>query len=96
MVEINFLTLGAKLAFTKLGQVFLKAPILHHFNPERHIGIETDISGYVISRVFNQLTSDDLSQWHLVVYFLRKMILAETRYKTHDSELLTIIEAFKT
>ena len=24
------------------------------------------------------------------------MILAETRYKTHDSELLTIVEAFKT
>ena len=24
------------------------------------------------------------------------MILAETRYKTHDAELLTIVEAFKT
>ena len=48
-----FFTPGARLAFTKLRQVFIKAPILHHFNPECHIRIETDISGYAISRVLN-------------------------------------------
>ena len=31
-----------------------------------------------------------------MAYFSRKMIPAETRYKTHDGELLAIIEAFKT
>ena len=35
--SLNFLTPGAKLAFTKLRQVFFKAPILHHFDPECHI-----------------------------------------------------------
>ena len=30
------------------------------------------------------------------LYFFRKMILAETRYKTHNAELLAIVEAFKT
>ena len=57
---LDFLTLRAKLAFTKLRQTFFKAPILHHFNPEHHIRIKTDVSGYAIGRVLSQLTSDDL------------------------------------
>ena len=93
---LDFLTSGAKLAFTKLRQVFLKAPILHHFDPECHIRIETDASGYAIGGVLSQLTSDDLGQWHLVTFFSQKMISTETRYETHDSELLAIVEAFKT
>ena len=31
-----------------------------------------------------------------MAYFLRKMILAKTWYKTHNSELLAIVKAFKT
>ena len=92
----DFLTPGAKLAFTELRQAFLKAPILHHFDPERHIRIETDASGYAIGGVLSQLTSDDSGRWHPVVFFSRKMIPAETRYETHDGKLLAIIEAFKT
>ena len=34
---LDFLTPKAKLAFTELRQAFLKAPILHHFDPERHV-----------------------------------------------------------
>ena len=37
----DFLTFGAKLVFIKLRQAFLKAPILHQIDPERHIRIET-------------------------------------------------------
>ena len=37
MVGSDFLTLGAKLAFTKLRQAFFKAPILYHFDLEYHI-----------------------------------------------------------
>ena len=50
---LDFLTLGAKLAFIKLRQVFLKAPILYHFDPERYIRIETNASGYAISTIFS-------------------------------------------
>ena len=83
-------------------QAFTKALILRHFDPECHIRIETDASGYTIGRVLSQLTSDHLTfdqdqgQWHPVAYFSRKMIPAETRYETHDGELLAIVEAFKT
>ena len=95
-VRSDFLTPGAKLAFTELRQAFLKAPILHHFDPERHIRIETDASGYAIGGVLSQLTSDDSGRWHPVAFFSRKMIPAETRYETHDGELLAIVEVFKT
>ena len=33
----DFLTPGAKLAFTKLRQAFLKGPILYYFDPKRNI-----------------------------------------------------------
>ena len=94
--ESGFLTSGARKAFTELRQAFIKAPILHHFDPKRHIRVETDASGYAIGGVLSQLTSDDLGRWHPVAFFSRKMIPAETRYETHDGELLAIVEAFKT
>ena len=95
-VQSDFLTPRAKLAFAELRQAFIKAPILYHFDPERHIRIETDASGYAIGGVLSQLTSDDSGRWHPVAFFSRKMIPAETRYETHDGELLAIVEAFKT
>ena len=106
--EPKFLTSEARKAFNHLKQAFIEAPILRDFDPERHIRIETDASGYAIGGVLSQLTSDqltssdsnssksDIGQWHPVAYFSRKMIPAETRYETHDGELLAIVEAFKT
>ena len=41
--SLDFFIPGAKLAFTKWRQAFFKALILHHFNPECHIWIETDV-----------------------------------------------------
>ena len=95
-IRSYFFTPRAKLAFTKLRQAFFKALILHHFDPKRHIRIETDVSSYVIGRVLIQLTSDDSDQWHPIAFFSRKMIPAETRYETHNGELLAIVETFKT
>ena len=36
-VGLDFLIPEAKLAFIKLRQMFLKAPILYHFNPKHNI-----------------------------------------------------------
>ena len=58
----DFITPRTKLAFTELRQTFFKAPILYHFNPERHICIKIDVSGHAIDRVLSQLTSDNLSR----------------------------------
>ena len=59
--------------------------------------IETDVSGYAIDAVSSQLNLDSyasLNQWHSVAYFSKKIIPAETQYKTHNVELLAIIETF--
>ena len=92
----GYLTPDTKRAFTQLRQAFTKAPILRHFDPECHIRIEIDASGYAIGGVLSQLTSDNSGRWHPVAFYSRKMIPAETRYETHDGELLAIVEAFKT
>ena len=92
--EPSFLTPNARRAFTQLRQAFTEAPILRHFDPERHIRIETDASGYAIGGVLSQMTSE-IGQWHPVAYYLRKMISAKMRYETHDVKLLAIVEAFK-
>ena len=35
------------------------------------------------------------TQWHFIAFYLRKIIFAETHYKTHDQKLLFIIAAFQ-
>ena len=92
--EPSFLTPDARRAFTQLRQAFTKAPILRHFDLERYIRIETDTSGYAIVGVLSQMTSET-GQWYPVAYYSQKMIPAETRYETHDAELLAIFEAFR-
>ena len=62
--------------------------------------------GYAIGGVLSQsasrtrpdkvVTKTDLSQWHLVAFISRKMILAETWYKIHDSKFCVIVDVFKT
>ncbi len=77
-------------------QAFVETPILNHFDPECHIRIKMDASGYAIGGILSQLTLDNLGQWDSIAFFSRKMIPAKTRYETHDGELLAIVEAFKT
>ena len=110
MKEHKFLTPDVREAFNQLRQAFTKGLILRDFDPECHIWIETNASGYAIGKIPTQLTSDqvtfkfesnstkksDFGQWHPVPYFSRKIISAETWSKTHDSELLAIVESFKT
>ena len=103
--ESNFLTPKAKKVFNRLRQAFTKALTLRHFDPECHIWIETNASGYTIGGVLNQLIPNQVTldeaigsniDWHPVAYFSRKMILAQTRYKTYNGKLLVIINIFKT
>ena len=52
---MGFFIPKTRLAFTQLRQTFVEAPILHHFNPESIIQIETDVSGYAIDGILSQL-----------------------------------------
>ncbi len=52
-------------------------------------------SGHVTHKDPN-FPKSEIGQWHPVAFFFWKMIPAETQYKTHNQELLAIVEAFKT
>ena len=60
--EPNFLTFDSKKAFNHLRLVFIKAPMLQHFDLESHIQIEIDALGYAIGRKLSllNLNSDAL------------------------------------
>ena len=104
--EPSFLTPKARATFNHLRLTFTKALILWHFDLKCYIWIKTDASGNAIGGVLSQLasgtrpdrviTKTDVGQWHPIAFFSRKMIPAETRYKTYDSEVLAIVKAFKT
>ena len=49
----NFLTLNARKIFNYLRLVFIKAPILRHFDLKSHIQIKTDASSYSIDGVLS-------------------------------------------
>ena len=50
-MESSFLTSGARLAFIKLRQAFVKALILYYFNLDCYIWIKMDTLGYAIGGV---------------------------------------------
>lgn len=49
----KFLTLKAKVAFTKLWQTFIKTLIFWHFDLKCYIQIKTNISGYDIGKILS-------------------------------------------
>ena len=70
-----------------------------HFDSKSSIRIKIDVSEFAIAAILFQLifvlNNSEQRKWHFVVFYSRKMILAETRYETHDQKLLTIIMTFK-
>ena len=51
--ELDFFTFRARMVFTKLRQMFVRAVIFHHFDLEYHIRVEMDVSGYAISEILS-------------------------------------------
>ncbi len=59
------------------------------------ITLDQPFSGYVIYENPNS-SKFEIGQCYSVAFFFQKIIPVKTRYKTHNQELLAIIEAFKT
>jgi hypothetical protein len=51
-----------------LKKFFVSAPMLHHFDPERKIVVETDASNLVVARILSQDDNDN-DIFHPVAYF---------------------------
>ncbi|CDO75982.1 hypothetical protein BN946_scf184820.g2 [Trametes cinnabarina] len=81
-------------SFNALKKAFTSAPILHHWEPDRQITVETDTSDYAIAGILSVTTES--GELHPIVFHSRTLSGAELNYDTHDKELLAIFECFKT
>lgn len=55
--KTRFLISKASIVFTHSRKRFTKATIIHYYDRDRHIRIETDTSDFPIGQIFSQLTS---------------------------------------
>jgi len=82
-----------QLAFETIITAFTMAPALRHFDPEREVIIETDVSDCVSAGLLSQ--QDDEGVLHPVAYYSKKHSLAEWNYDIYDTELMAIIKALE-
>jgi hypothetical protein len=83
----------AEKAFGWIKKSFSGTGILAYFDPRKRICLEMDASKFAIAAILSQFQEE--GQWRPVAFWLRKLIPAETRYETHDQELLAIVAVFK-
>jgi RNase H-like domain found in reverse transcriptase len=82
----------AQRAFESLKSTFISAPVLHHFDPELHIILETNASDYAITAILSQV--DENNEIRTVTFRSRSMQHAKLNYNIHDKELLAVFDAF--
>ena len=75
-----------------LKEMFTKAPILRHFDPDIPAIVETDASDFALGGILSQSHEKRL---HPIAFHSRKFSPAEINYDIHDKELLAIVDCFK-
>jgi RNase H-like domain found in reverse transcriptase len=73
--------------------MFVTAPILAQFDPERETLVEADSSGWNVGGVISQY--DEKGELYPCAYFSKKNSPAECNYEIHDKELLAIIRCLE-
>ena len=81
------------MAFNILKEIFTFDIILHYYNSNHKIVIETDVSDYVSEGILSQYNEDEVL--HSVAYFSKKYNSAECNYKIYDKEFMIIVHAFE-
>ena len=79
--------------FEDLKHIFITAPILEHYDSFLETWIETNVSDFVVAKVLLQMYDRVLK---LMVYYSKKMNLAEYNYIIYNKKLLVIVRSFKT
>ncbi len=93
--SMNFIHIkDVKISFHELCSAFTTAPMLRHFDPLLFIRMETDASGFAISRILSQ-QHPEIGHWHPIVFWSRKKTPAEMNYGIGGSGMLAIVEACK-
>ena len=74
--------------FDDLKAVFFSASVLAHFDSNKKIWIEINVSNFVTTKILSQIHDEVF--WS-VVFFSKKMSSTECNYMIYDKELLAII-----
>jgi hypothetical protein len=92
--------------FRRLQQAFTTTPVLVHFDPDKPIRLETDLSGFAIAGIMFQPVDQNyrkapkgaptpvkkvVRDWHPVAFWSRTMAPAERNYTVGDQEMLAIV-----
>jgi hypothetical protein len=80
-------------AFDSLKAAIKAGPVLALPDPDLPFVVHTDASGFAVGAVLSQKQSD--GSLRPLAFLSKKMLDAETRYPTHEQELLAIIWALK-
>lgn len=80
-------------SFDHLTNAFCSTLVLMHFDPDKPIIMETDVSDFVSAAVMSQ--HDDTNILRPVPYFSKKHLPAECNSEIYDKKLLPIIQAFE-
>ena len=85
--------------FNKFIRMFIKTFMLIHFDSNNQIMIEINVSNFAIAKIIFQFVKnfhiENQTQWHSIVFYLRKIIFVEIKYSTHDQKLFVIVKNFK-
>ena len=82
-----------QVAFDTIKDLVTTSPILAYFDYSKRSYVEVDSSDYVHGGVLLQPNNKGIL--HPVVFFSRKLLLAEYNYEIYDKELLAIVSAFE-
>ena len=80
-------------AFNALKKAFTSDVILHHYNSDLKIIVETDTSDYVSEGILSQYDKNGIL--HPIAYFFKKHNSAECNYEIYNKELMVIVCTFK-
>lgn len=83
----------ADAAFSRLKEMFLSAPVLAHFDPDRKTVMEVDSSGYAVGGILQQF--DESGLLRPCALFSTKNTPTECNYPIYDKELLAIVKCVR-
>ena len=72
---------------------FTENILLKHFNSNRRIKVNTNVSEFVLIIIILQLQKNDY--WHFIAFHFRKLKNSKRNYVTHNKKLLIIINTFR-
>lgn len=85
-------TSECQLAFDRLKEALVNAPVLAKWTPGLETAIECDSSGYAVGGTLMQKVD---GFWHAVAYFSKKHSSAESNYPIHDKEMLAVVRCIR-